>query len=174
MASGHQRRARGHTIRLDVKVEKLQSLFGQSVDARRGRPADPSELAEHACVAFTGATPSDTWTFGAGPSGRTSRHVKVRPTLTVNSADAAIGSALDGYGVTCVLSYQVASELEEGRLVRLLSAFEPDPVPVHLVHTAGSVAAAKVRAFVDLAVPRLRATLAQASRSGLRSRRKPG
>jgi DNA-binding transcriptional LysR family regulator len=38
--------------------------------------------------------------------------------LLVNSSDAAIDSALEGHGVTCVLSYQVERELREERLVR--------------------------------------------------------
>jgi DNA-binding transcriptional LysR family regulator len=87
--------------------------------------------------------------------------VKVRPVLTVNSAVAAIGSAVDGHGVTCVLSYQVAGELTEGRLVRLLPEHEPEPLPVHVVYPPASVATARVRAFIDLAVPRLRAVLAR-------------
>ncbi len=122
-------------------------------------PRRPRELADHACIAFTSVTPSDTWTFAAGPSGKASRHVTVHPSLTVNTAEAAIGSALDGRGVTCVLSYQVVSELEDGRLVRLLTTYEPAPVPVYLVHPAGSAAVARVRAFLDVAVPRLRARL---------------
>jgi DNA-binding transcriptional LysR family regulator len=86
--------------------------------------------------------------------------VKVRPVLTVNSALAAIGSAVDGHGVTCVLSYQVAGDVAAGRLVRLLTEHEPEPLPVHVVYPAASVATARVRAFVDLAVPHLRAALA--------------
>ena len=37
-------------------------------------------------------------------------------------------------GITCVLSYQVADELEKGTLVRLLAAYEPAPLPVHPRH----------------------------------------
>jgi DNA-binding transcriptional LysR family regulator len=141
--------------------------------ARRGRPGDPRDLADHACIAFAGVTPSDTWAFaGEGRRDRASRHVKVRAGLTVNSADAAIASALEGRGVTCVLSYQVASELAEGRLLRLLQAHEPAPVPVHLVHPTGSAATAKVRAFVDLAVPRLRAALGPVSPAEPQARRR--
>jgi DNA-binding transcriptional LysR family regulator len=154
---------------LAIKVGEVRRVVCASPAycERRGRPGDPRDLADHACVAFTAVTPGDTWTFGAGPSGKASRHVKVDPALTVNTAEAAIGSALDGHGVACVLSYQVAAELENGRLVRLLAAYEPDPVPVHLVHPAGGASVARIRAFLDLAVPRLRAALAHASRSGL-------
>lgn len=85
--------------------------------------------------------------------------------LTVNGALAAIGSAVDGLGITCVLSYQVAGELAAGRLVRLLPEYEPDPLPVHVVHPPASVATARVRAFIDVAVPGLRAALARGGAS---------
>ncbi|MEM7683206.1 MAG: LysR family transcriptional regulator, partial [Pseudomonadota bacterium] len=34
--------------------------------------------------------------------------------------------------------------------------FEPEPLPIHLVHVEGRRAPAKVRAFIDLARDRLR------------------
>jgi len=88
----------------------------------------------------------------------------------VNSTEAAIASALDGRGVTRVLSYQIERELRDGRLVRLLAAYEPDPLPVHVVHPATDVPAAKIRAFVDIAVPKLRAVL-ERIQDAVRSRR---
>ena len=59
-----------------------------------------------------------------------------------------------------MLSYQIAAAVREGRLVELLTSFEPAPLPVHVVYPAASGASAKVHAFVDLAVPRLKAALA--------------
>jgi DNA-binding transcriptional LysR family regulator len=70
-------------------------------------------------------------------------------------------------GVTCALSYQVGEHLVAGALVPLLTAFEPAPLPVHLVYPATGARTAKVRAFVELAAPRLRAVLAD--RSGRRA-----
>ncbi len=127
--------------------------------AKRAKPKVPADLTEHACIAFLEVTPSDVWTF-KGKSGDRARHVKVKPRLAVNSADAAIASAVEGHGITRVLSYQVARELREGELVRLLKPFEPDGLPVHVVYPAALAASPKVRAFVGAAVPRLRAALA--------------
>ncbi len=124
--------------------------------ARHGKPKTPADLAAHRCISFTGLTPNDTWAFGG--SGRR-QHVKVRPTLSVNAVEAAIGSALEGRGLVRALSYQVALALRAGELVPLLGKFELPALPVHLVYPAGSTSAAKVRSFVELAVPRLRAAL---------------
>jgi DNA-binding transcriptional LysR family regulator len=143
-----------------VKVGEVRTVVCASPAYLAGKPKlkDPSELDAHDCISFSQVTPNDQWTFAAR-RGRSTKRVKVRPRMTVNLADAAIGSALAGRGVTRVLSYQVERELREGGLVRLLAPFEPEPLPVHLVCPAASAGSAKVRAFLDLAVPRLRATM---------------
>lgn len=130
--------------------------------ARKKKPKHPADLAFHDCVSFSQVTPSDLWTFKS-PEGERPRQVKVHPRLIVNNVDAAIDSALDGRCITRVLSYQVERELRDARLVRLLGSYEPDPLPVHIVYPAASVANAKVRAFVDIAIPKLRAALSARS-----------
>jgi DNA-binding transcriptional LysR family regulator len=55
-----------------------------------------------------------------------------------------------------LLSYQVAEHLRAGRLKTVLPEYEPEPLPVHVVHREGRQAPQRVRAFLDLAVERLR------------------
>ena len=129
--------------------------------ARHGRPKAPSDLAAHRCIASTAITPNDTWTFGTRREGERAKQVRVTPVFSVNVADAAIRAAMNGVGVTCALSYQVREHPGAGALVPLLAAFEPPPLPVHLVYPATSARTAKVRAFVELAAPRLRAVLGE-------------
>ena len=76
--------------------------------------------------------------------------------LTVNTADVAIAATVAGRGLTMVLSYMVASEVASGRLKIVLAEYENASLPVHVVYQEGRKAAAKVRAFVDFAVERLR------------------
>jgi DNA-binding transcriptional LysR family regulator len=123
--------------------------------ARHGRPKKPADLAAHRCISSIGLTPSETWTFRRGRA----VHVRVSPVLAVNHAESAIRAAVAGTGITTALSYQVADQLERGSLVRLLPSYEPPPVPVQLVFPASSARAAKVRAFLELATPRLRDAL---------------
>jgi len=52
--------------------------------------------------------------------------------------------------------HQIVPELRANKLQIVLSEFEPPPVPVSVVYVEGRRAAAKVRAFVDFAVERLR------------------
>jgi DNA-binding transcriptional LysR family regulator len=79
----------------------------------------------------------------------------------VNEAEAAISSAAAGHGVTCVLSYQIERELKRGRLKLILARYEPRPVPVRIVCPEARLSAAKTRAFVDFATPRLEKELAR-------------
>ncbi|WP_085315349.1 LysR family transcriptional regulator [Derxia lacustris] len=130
--------------------------------ARVRPPREPADLAALACIAFTQITPSEVWSFGPGSAdGRAERlrQVRVQPRLTVNSADAALASALEGKGLTCVLSYQAEAMLADGRLQRVLTDWEPAPLPVHVVFTRTRLATAKTRGLVDFLVPALRAEL---------------
>jgi DNA-binding transcriptional LysR family regulator len=136
---------------------------------RAGQPRDPDALAEHACIAFTATTAiPDRWSFpgapgasgasGASGAAKRERSIAIRPRLTVNTGQAAIDAALAGLGVVRVLSYQVDELVREGKLRILLRAFEPEPVPVHLVQLPG-VTSRMAAAFVDLAAERLRVKL---------------
>ena len=121
---------------------------------RHGAPREPGELAGHVVVAASPVSPSVEWRFGAG---KRSVIAKIKPRLSVTSNDAAIRAALLGFGITRLMSYQVADHLAAGRLERVLAAQEPPPLPIHVIHVEGRRASAKVRVFVDLLVDRLRA-----------------
>jgi DNA-binding transcriptional LysR family regulator len=83
--------------------------------------------------------------------------LRTQPRLSVTTNDAAMEAALRGFGITQLLSYQVARLLEAKELSLVLEKYEPPPRPIHIVHREGRHASAKVRAFVDLMVERLRA-----------------
>lgn len=123
---------------------------------RRGRPAHPRELAHHDILAFNGLMGATEWRYREGGE---ARRVQLRPRFEVNDAGAALVGALAGRGVTPVLSYMVADELRAGRLELVLAPFLPAAVPVHLVTPDARLLAARVRAFLDFAAPRLAARL---------------
>ena len=76
--------------------------------------------------------------------------------LLCNTNQSVIDAARSGWGVTRVLQYQVGAALDAGELQIVLEDFEEPPLPIHLVYPEGRQAPAKVRAFVDMAVERLR------------------
>jgi DNA-binding transcriptional LysR family regulator len=123
--------------------------------ASHGMPRAPRDVGRHAFIAMTGVMPvPERWTFRGGRGGGA---VAVRPRLVVNTAEAALEAAAAGLGLAPLLSYQAEAAVAEGRVVPVLEAFAPPPVPIQLVQPAGRHAPAKVRAFVELASRLLRA-----------------
>jgi DNA-binding transcriptional LysR family regulator len=121
--------------------------------ARHGAPLRPADLADHEIIySSTQAGPTE-WRF-EGPRLQT---VRLRPRLMVNAIEAVIAAALAGRGVTRVFSYQVAEEVADGRLVRLLAEHEPAPIPVQLLTPSARLIPPRVRAFLDFAAAELSA-----------------
>ncbi len=61
-----------------------------------------------------------------------------------------------GRGITRVLSYMIAPQLELGELELVLDETAPPAVPVHVVHKEPDNASARIRAIVDFLVKQLR------------------
>ncbi len=122
--------------------------------AQHGQPDIPQALASHRTILASTVTPSPDWRFleGGEPC-----LVKLQPRLIITSNDAAVNAAVEGFGIVRLMSYQVADQVRDGQLKILLSEFELPELPVHLVHREGRHASQKARAFLDLAIERLRA-----------------
>jgi DNA-binding transcriptional LysR family regulator len=125
-----------------------------------GAPSVPQALCSHDCISFEGLFTRGAWTYR---DPRDEVALPVRPRYGVNTAEAAIEAAKSGAGITRVLSYQVATAVASGELQLVLRDFEPEPLPVSLVYGGGPLLPQKLRAFLDFAVPRLRASLASAA-----------
>ena len=127
-----------------------------------GMPKVPEDLAKLACITFDSLTPTATWNFVA-PGSRTERAVSIRPRLSVNTAEAAIDAAVAGVGLTRVLSYQAAKAVAESKLKIVLAKYEPDSLPVNLVHLGPGLLPFKTRAFLNFVSARLRKRATKAS-----------
>lgn len=127
--------------------------------ATHPRIGEPVDLAKHQVIAMAHMG-MDSWTFPPLAGSSVPRSVSITPRLVINSVQAAVASAVEGHGVTRLLSYHVASEIKQGLLRIVLADAEPVPFPVHIVSPHGRLSVPKVRAFVDFALPRLRAKFA--------------
>jgi DNA-binding transcriptional LysR family regulator len=121
-------------------------------------PSSPRELSEHDCIAVTALSPSDRLIY---PGAKAPQRIAITPRLIVNSPEAAIDAAEDGLGVARVLSYQARAGLAEGSLRLILEAFEPEAIPVNLIHREDRLPQSKVQSFIAFAAPRLRQALAE-------------
>lgn len=116
-----------------------------------GLPAVPADLTRHRIIAARSLGTTGDWRFAGDVA------VRLQPRYIVNHVPAAIAAAKSGWGLTRVLSYQIGPELGDGGLQTVLGEYEPESLPIHIVHPEGHAASAKVRAFVDLARERIRA-----------------
>ena len=117
-----------------------------------GRPQHPAQLRDARLVTSSASQQAREWTFTEGGQPLT---VAIEPRLVVTANNAAINLARLGWGVTRVLSYQVAAAVAAGELEIVLEDFEPAPLPIQVVfHPSGRVPA-KVHTFVDFLSQRL-------------------
>jgi len=119
--------------------------------AERGIPTTPGDLKGHRIAVSTSAWASPEWRF------LREERVTVHPGLQCNTNEAAIAAATSGWALTRVLHYQIGQALLDGNLQVVLGEFEEPPLPIYVIYPEGRHAPAKVRAFTDIAVTRLRA-----------------
>ena len=131
--------------------------------AQHPRIDEPADLAKHQIIAMTHFG-QDSWSFPPLAGSSVPRAVHFTPRLIVNSIRGAVASAVDGSGVTRMFSYHIAEEVRDGALQIILAGDESAPLPVHLIAPHGRLSVPKVRAFVDFAVPRIRAHFARLTR----------
>jgi DNA-binding transcriptional LysR family regulator len=120
---------------------------------RNTMPQKPEDLIHHSLIASSAGSDSANWSFDEV---KARQSLRLKPRLSVTTNDAAIEAAVEGFGITQLLSYQVAPQLASGELKILLAEYEPAVKPIYIVHREGRNASAKIRSFIDLMAERLR------------------
>jgi len=140
-----------------IRVGQVRRVVCASPDylTDHPEPRTPADLAGHLIVSATPVSPTTEWKFHRGTA---TSSVRVKPRLSVTSIGCALEAVTNGFGITRLMSYQVAAQLESGQLKILLADYEPPPLPIHVLHLEGRYSSAKVRTFVDLVVASLRET----------------
>ncbi|OIQ91017.1 HTH-type transcriptional regulator PgrR [mine drainage metagenome] len=135
--------------RLTVRqIGEVRRIIVASPDYLRkhGLPTNPDSLAQHTLVMMSIRGEVQPWNLTAQAHSR----------FVVNQAETMIDAAISGIGLARPLSYQVVDEIKSGKLVRVLSQFEPEPIPVSLVFTSRKHIPMRTRAFLDIAVEALK------------------
>jgi DNA-binding transcriptional LysR family regulator len=116
--------------------------------ARRGVPRSPGDLHRHACIALRENDEDVTlWRFRRGAA---EERVRIRPMLASNDGEVAKLWALAGHGLIIRSEWDVADDLRDGRLLRLLPDYTLPPAPVvALVGTRREARAGRTRRFLD-------------------------
>lgn len=123
--------------------------------ARRGTPQTPDDLQQHDCLAF--AYPAnDNWRDTdklwrmTGDEGQV--EVPVGGSLTINSSQGLRQAAINGMGIIMLADALVQPDLENGKLVALLTTYKLPSRPMHLLYRQDRYRLPKLRAFVDFAM----------------------
>ena len=125
---------------------------------KHGLPQNPEELLTHTIIASSAGNNAVDWRFNTLKNSKRQKEktLRIKPRLTTTTNDSAIDAAVRGFGITRLLSYQIAPQLASGELKIFLNEYEPVPRPIHIVHREGRYTSTRVRAFIDLMAKELR------------------
>jgi len=118
---------------------------------RHGAPAAPQELARHNCLCFAHAAYRNEWHFRRGGE---KAAVRVAGNLRANSGEALMHAEISGLGVVYEPTFLVHEALRDGRLVRVLPAWQADEFTLFAVYPNRKFLPLKVRSFIDFVAAR--------------------
>jgi len=117
----------------------------------RGVPKTPADLAKHNCLMLTSLSSPRFWTL-EGPRAR--ERVKIAGNFASNNSDAVHQAALAGLGIALRSIWDVAEDIDAGRLRVILAKHPPPAVGIWAIYPPTRHAPGKVRAFIDFLAER--------------------
>ena len=128
-----------------ASVERLL-VASPSYLAKRGTPRTPGELPDHDTILHELSFPEKS-TLKLLKEG-TCEVVTLRGKLKIDAAPGVLAAALAGLGIANVTTIMSQQELKEGKLVRLMSDYELEPLKAFAVFPSGPKPSTKVQALV--------------------------
>jgi DNA-binding transcriptional LysR family regulator len=121
--------------------------------ARRGTPTHPSQLADHACLAYAYLPTPETWRFRHASGEEAS--IRLEGPLRANNATALLPALIAGRGIALQPDFICGPALASGELVAVMPDWAPPPIALHLVMPPGGPRPARVEALADYLTRRL-------------------
>jgi DNA-binding transcriptional LysR family regulator len=118
---------------------------------RHGTPRHPNDLRGHDCLSYGYLATGNQWKF-TGADG--DHWIAVRWVICTNNAEVLRDVALASGGIALLPTFIAGADLQEGRLVSVLTEFEPPALSLHAVYAPTRHLPAKTRAFIDFIVER--------------------
>ncbi|RAU42189.1 MULTISPECIES: LysR family transcriptional regulator [unclassified Pseudomonas] len=123
--------------------------------ARRGTPNTPMDLLKHDCFTFGFQSAWNTWQFRAGERGVCT--VPIVPKAVFAQGDLLREMALSGAGIVKLAQFHIGADLQQGRLIPLLTDFSlPHKEPIYLIHANRKHLSPRIRVFRDFLEQRLK------------------
>lgn len=111
---------------------------------RYGIPTGPSDLEKHNCLIFVG---EDVWRLR---NNLEDVRVRVSGRFNTNNAEMATQAALDGLGIALRSYWDVAGDLQAGRLSRVLPDYEtPTDMAIYAIYPPGRFISPAAKTFVE-------------------------
>lgn len=116
------------------------------------RPQSPADLKQYPCIVSTCGSPSDPETRRCG--GFNANECEVQVTARVSVPDPSVHHqlAVKGIGIAMLAQSEVAADLKERRLVRILPEREPEPIELYALHPSRLAASPKVRTILEFLI----------------------
>ena len=121
--------------------------------ARRGRPAHPRDLEDHACLGYAYLPTPDRWRF-RNASGEEAALAPSGP-LRANNGDALMPALLGGLGVAMQPEFLVVDDITAGRLEAVMTDWAMPEIALNVVTPPGGYRPARVAAVIEFLVSRL-------------------
>ena len=115
---------------------------------RHGTPTHPSEFeSRHVAVSRLSAVTGRPFPLVFERDGKRFE-IEGRHRLAVNESNAHVAAALAGLGVVQMPAFMLA-RVTKTELKAVMAAWQPAPLPIHVLYPPNRHLSAKVRAFVD-------------------------
>jgi DNA-binding transcriptional LysR family regulator len=120
--------------------------------ARHGKPVQPHDLSQHACLTLSHVPEARTWSFNLG--GETVK-VDVKGPVVADSAHMLLRLAINGAGIIRFGDIIVAQAIRDGRLIPLLEDLQqPESFPLWAIFPTGRQRTPRVKAFLEFLTER--------------------
>lgn len=114
---------------------------------RHGKPRHPDELAKHNCLVF--ATPGETQTAWQFSENAQRFRVRVSGDRTSNDGQTLKEWAVAGAGIAMKSTFDIAADIEAGRLETALEPFTTEATNLYAVFPPRPKTARRITAFLD-------------------------
>jgi LysR family transcriptional regulator for bpeEF and oprC len=115
---------------------------------RRGAPSRPVDLTSHDCLTSECLHTGASWRLRHEVAGELCS-VPVKGSLHANHADVLVGAAAHGAGIVLLPHFMARDACRDGRLQRVLSGWEAEPLTIHLVYSSRRNMPLSVRKLID-------------------------
>jgi DNA-binding transcriptional LysR family regulator len=121
-------------IAVRIGPEQRMAVVGApAYFARRPKPETPQDLAEHMCINLRLQTSGGLYAWELEKDGRALR-VRVDGQLAFDNGRMVLRAAKAGFGLACAIEDQVAQDIAEGTLIRVLEDWCPPFAGYHLYY----------------------------------------